>query len=109
MIKVELKKQIPGNGSLGLYVTGHAGAGEPGEDIVCAAVSILVNVFAELMSQEDYAMANKIRLDPGDAEILWSQWTVAGAVAYDFFVTGINKLCEQFPQFVQASWREQHE
>lgn len=53
-----------------LTVTGHAGAGKPGEDVVCAGVSALVltlgaNV-AELCLQEN-ARNPVLRTQPGDA------------------------------------------
>ena len=90
----------------GITVTGHAGAGEPGEDIVCAAVSILFNVLAELLADEN-ADDLQVRMEPGDAEILHRGITYEGAMAYNYFGTGINKLCAEYPQYIQASWREE--
>jgi len=44
---VEVKFHAYPDGHLGMTVRGHAGFGEKGQDIVCAAVSILVLTAAE--------------------------------------------------------------
>ena len=111
MIKVEMvgnwqQEEMIAKEPYGITVTGHAGAGKPGEDIVCAAVSILLNVLAELLADENSADL-QVRMEPGDAEILHRGISYEGSMAYNYFGTGINKLCEEYPQYIQASWREE--
>ena len=56
-------------------VTGHAGAGEHGQDLICAAVSTLVCTLAEDVRQmEAQGMVSAASMDirPGDCHIAWT-------------------------------------
>ena len=70
MLTVKLQQQESG---LNLSLYGHAGAGEWGKDIVCAAASILAYTAAasagQLHREGKLKTAPRIRLLPGDASV----------------------------------------
>ena len=73
MITVKLNRKAE---TLSLCVTGHAGFAAMGQDIVCAAASILVYTAAELAL--DMARRGQLRqppavkLKPGDAQVFFT-------------------------------------
>ncbi len=95
MIKAELKKQ--GN-ELILIVKGHAGYGEYGKDIVCAAVSALVSTLACHLANKKTAAL--LRFEEGCGEIRSSN-----KEDYDFFFfvfEGIKRISELYPKNVSV-------
>ncbi|MCR5692063.1 MAG: ribosomal-processing cysteine protease Prp [Eubacterium sp.] len=105
MIKIEVKKQ--NNDIIGFYLLGHAGAGEYGEDIVCASVSILtincINSIEELCEEEfsldsdeergmiDFSLNHK---PSKESSLLLQSWLMGiSAIAdqYRDYVTLINR------------------
>ena len=70
-----------------LRLTGHAGAGEPGRDIVCAALSILMYSLV--------ASGAEGRVERGEAELLLPDRDV------DVALCGFRLLAENFPQNVE--------
>ncbi len=72
MIEITLAKD-DGERRLSLTVKGHAGYGEKGRDVVCAAVSILTYTLAKNVDtarERGESLDASIRLDEGDAHIL---------------------------------------
>ena len=72
MIAITLGKD-DGKRRLSLTVKGHAGYGERGRDIVCAAVSILTYTLAKNIGtarEHGRRLDASLRLDEGDAHIL---------------------------------------
>lgn len=88
-----------------LEISGHAGAGEPGEDLVCAAVTILMRTL------EASVMDNRARLCPtvchkdGYARIQCNPAPRAKAKSKEIFTTiyrGYELLAQQYPEYVRT-------
>ena len=67
-------------------MSGHAGAGEPGRDIVCAALSILVYALV--------ASGAEGRVERGEVELLLPDRDV------DVALCGFRLLAESYPEYV---------
>lgn len=74
-------------------MSGHAGAGEPGRDIVCAALSILVYALV--------ASGAEGRVERGEAELLLPDRDV------DVALCGFRLLAESYPEYV--SYKEMND
>ena len=76
---------------LSVDAEGHAGSGEVGHDIICAAVSILFQTFREVGAVGELELGTAhLRLPDGVDEAY-----------YQFLVAGITMLAENFPDFIQ--------
>ncbi len=84
-----------------LRVGGHADAGPYGADLVCAAVSALVETW-RLGFDEVVCGAARCRVQAGAAEFWWDAAAEpqAGAVAATM-VAGLRDLAESHPRFVR--------
>lgn len=91
--------------NLTMEINGHAGAGTPGHDLVCAAVTMLMRTL------EASVMDNKERLRPtvchrnGYARIQCDPAPRARAKAKEIYATiyrGYELLAIQYPEYVQA-------
>ncbi len=92
-----------------LRVRGHAGAGEPGEDIVCAAVSILVMTLLENIREleaEGLVTVRTLGMGPGSAT-LWCEAAQEHRQKLEAVFTTIGKgfqlLGNEAGQFVQCT------
>ena len=74
-------------------MSGHAGAGEPGRDIVCAALSILM--------YSRVASGAEGRVERGEAELLLPDRDV------DVALCGFRLLAESYPEYV--SYKEMND
>lgn len=74
-------------------MSGHAGAGEPGRDIVCAALSILMYSLV--------ASGAEGRVERGEAELLLPDRDV------DVALCGFRLLAESYPEYV--SYKEMND
>ena len=91
-----------------LYGIGHAGWGPPGEDLVCAAASILTAALGEnvkLLAQKGIVTRPVADLSPGLAEI--GCIPVPGRenrvkALYDSFLVGFRLLEESWPDYVKV-------
>lgn len=85
-----------------LSVKGHAGY-NPGNDIVCAAVSALVQTFEQ--SARDLTTDTIISsMEDGDAVITWPRAPTAElTVLIDATFIGLSSLAETFPQYVSVT------
>lgn len=87
-----------------LTVVGHAYAGEPGRDLVCASASILVYTLASFAKNTHKARQNKklvIRLDPGNAEVSFKakkRYRVALTLVTDAICAGFELLARNYPE-----------
>lgn len=90
--------------SLCLSLAGHAGAGEKGADIVCAAASILAYTAAAQMLQLHREgilhTPPVIRLDPGAARVA-AENCRASRAAFSVIATGLSLLAAQYPNHVK--------
>lgn len=92
-----------------LELEGHAGAGVPGQDLVCCAASILVYTLAanvRRMRSRGWVEEAKIRLTPGDARIICSPYeTMRECVTarMDAICLGFWMLEKEYPEFVKVT------
>lgn len=107
MIHAEFTR--PGE-SLVLKVTGHAGAAEPGKDIVCAAATTLAYTVAQVLQfmYEERQLRKKprIRMEAGDILIVVKPRDEFYAEAlHTFFVAqaGYHLLSHNYPQYVRLT------
>ena len=93
-----------------MKLTGHAGAGEHGKDIVCAAASILAYTVAQALQfqYEDGGLKKKphLKLEPGDTIIVAKPKPERYEEAlHTFFVAqvGYTLLANTYPKYVSLS------
>lgn len=73
-----------------ITVRGHAGYAEPGKDIVCAAVSILVATFINVCD------ADIIEDEQDYMELEWKEGTDTA-----FFMTGLELVQNTYPGYIK--------
>ena len=84
----------------GLTITGHAGAGPPGHDLVCAAVSTLVQTLVSSIAElTDDNIESDLR--PGVAEIQYRNLSAQGRLLMDSFFVGVSGVAQAFPVCVR--------
>lgn len=94
-----------------LTVTGHAGAGEEGHDLVCASASMLAyTLAANVAAMADAGQVRNpvIRNEPGDTEIQRNprhnlKSTVT--LVFDTVCMGFQLLAHDYPEFVSCEIR----
>ena len=83
-----------------IQVTGHAGAGPPGHDLVCAAVSTLVQTFVRSAEElTDVQLHSDIA--PGGAFVRYEGSPQVQLLTDSFFV-GVQGVAEAYPKCVQV-------
>jgi uncharacterized protein YsxB (DUF464 family) len=83
-----------------LTVSGHAGQGDPGEDVVCAGISALVETLG-LALERVVPGGAEWTVKPGDARFrLQGQDGRQEAVA-ETIVTGLRDLADSYPKFAR--------
>ena len=94
-----------------LRVKGHAGAGRFGEDIVCAAVSALVETLAiGLQAYSNPLAGSHWQVKDGDAEFwIQSDADYEAAVAVRWIAAGLKDLSQSHGRFVRWQERESEE
>ncbi|MBQ8893380.1 MAG: ribosomal-processing cysteine protease Prp [Clostridia bacterium] len=94
--------QCADNGAeLSFSATGHAGFARPGEpDIVCASVSTLVSLLAELVLRAHGEANTTVILEPGEVFIS-APATATLRQQFQVVVTGLEMLAEQYPNHVR--------
>ena len=91
----------------GIKAVGHAGYAPIGQDIVCAAFTILMNTLAEhIECNSDLLMEYKIDIRPGYAEINCVPKTehrmeIKGI--FNVIYTGISILLNEYPENVKKN------
>ena len=79
----------------GLTVDGHAGYAETGNDIVCAAVSVLAQNFAnsvEALTEDEM----ECRIRNGHMDIKWESLSEQGRLLADSFFIGICSIVNTY-------------
>ena len=106
MITVTLNRKAE---TMSLYVTGHAGFAKAGQDIVCAAASILVYTAGELALDMErrgqLRRAPVLRLKPGDAVIRFTPDPAARQRAETALETvgyGFALLAKKYPRCIRV-------
>lgn len=93
MIRVRFQKNA-------LEAAGHAGSAPKGEDLVCAAFSMLVFTLEANLRQID-PPGLEIISRPGEVKIRWEESKKAEE-ALRFTQNGVRLLAEKYPQWVEA-------
>lgn len=101
-------KTLPKSGSITLKVEGHAGAAAKGEDIVCAAASILSYTLAQTLSfmHSEGKLQKKpnIKLDGGGTATITAkpkaEWYDEALHCYFIAQVGFHLLAHNYPQYV---------
>ena len=89
----------------GIKATGHAGYAPNGEDIVCAAFTILIRVLAERIEENvDLLCEHIIDIGPGRAVISCTPTSENKHIIAEIFrtvTTGIDILNDEYPDYVK--------
>lgn len=95
-----------------LTVTGHAGAAEPGHDLVCASASMLVyTLAANVANMADHGQVREpiIKNEPGDAEISCNpRHNLKNVVTmvFDAVCVGFELLAHDHPEYISYEIRQ---
>ena len=84
-----------------ITITGHSGYAPPGQDIVCSAVSVLIQTLIFTIEQKE-PEAIDYRLQPGDTEVLITHPSELTKTLVDAFFIGVNAVADAYPQNVQV-------
>ena len=90
---------IDTSGCREIKLKGHAGAGEIGKDIVCAAVSALFRTLAYSLNQSGLLYECSDNLDP-DEGITISTTNSRAFPVFDYTINGLKMLSEEAPEYV---------
>lgn len=83
-----------------ITIKGHAGYGELGKDIVCAAVSTLTQVF--IASVEELTKDKlKSFISAGNAVIEYRDLTEKGTLLLNSFFIGLGMIEQTYPEYVK--------
>lgn len=83
-----------------LSVDGHAGSGKHGTDIVCAAVSVLVqNLIGSLKALTGDEIG--VQMEPGHANIKYGDLSERGRLLIDSFFLGACSVADSYPEHVK--------
>ena len=98
------------SGSIALKLSGHAGAAEKGNDIICASATMLAYTVAQVLQfmyeQGELQKKPHIKLTDGNAVIVAKPKPESYAEAlHTFFVAqvGYHLLSHNYPQFVELN------
>lgn len=84
----------------GFSITGHAGYAPPGQDIVCAAISALLQTF--VASVEELTEDNiKSVISAGNAVIRYTDLSEQGRLLIKSFFVGVQMIAESYSQYVR--------
>ena len=91
-----------------LKASGHAGAAAYGQDIVCAAVSVLTQALALRLTDDEKRgrLRADIRIDKESGSLRVQAWPNSGRETqtrayYKVIATGLKAIAEQYPQNVK--------
>ena len=95
-----------------LTVTGHAGSGEPGHDLVCAAASVLAyTMAANVANMADNGEVREpiIKMDAGDTEISCNprhNLKATVTLMFDTVCVGFQMLAHDHPAYITYEIRQ---
>ncbi len=85
-----------------LSVDGHAGCGEHGKDIVCAAVSALVqNLTGSMKALTEDPIS--VLMEPGHVNIAYGDLSERGRLLMDSFFLGVCSIADSYPEHVKIT------
>lgn len=84
-------------------ITGHAGYAPHGQDIVCAAVSALVQTFIASVEELTHDEIKALRNEQGQIQtIQYRNLSAQGQVLLDSFFVGVQMIADTFPDNVKV-------
>jgi uncharacterized protein YsxB (DUF464 family) len=89
-----------------LTVTGHAGQGPPGADVVCAAVSALVETLGLGWTRVVPGDGVRCRIAPGAAEFVWEALDPRQEAVLHTIVEGFRDLAGSHGRYVRVVERD---
>jgi uncharacterized protein YsxB (DUF464 family) len=105
MIKANLVLE-KGGGLRSCKVLGHAGAGRRGQDVVCAAVSVLVRTVARVLSGREGITVRSGTPEKGELWLEVESTVESGeflAAAGAFLSEGLLSVSGEYPEFCQVT------
>lgn len=85
-----------------ITLKGHAGYAQQGEDIVCAAVSILAQTL--IKSVEDLTTGKiQYSISPGSVDIKHGNLSASAQTLMDSFFIGIRMIADEYPDNVRIA------
>ena len=104
---IEIEAVLDDSGALrACKACGHSGAGKPGTDIVCAAVSVLMRTALSILSGREGITVRGGAPEPGQ---MWleADYDDAGrdflSAAGVFLIEGLRSVAQEFPQNCKLS------
>ena len=92
----------------GFIVTGHANYAEYGKDIVCSAVSALLQTF--IASVEEFTEDQlTTELTAGYAAVFYKNLSESAEILLDSFFLGVSMIANEYPKYVKMTRRGSHE
>ena len=94
-----------------LTVTGHAGAAEPGHDLVCASASMLAyTLAANVANMADNGQVREpiVKMDEGDTEISCNprhNLKASVTLVFDSVCVGFELLAHDYPEYIKYEIR----
>ena len=95
-----------------LSITGHAGAAEPGYDLVCASASMLAyTLAANVANMADNGQVREpvIKMNEGDTEISCNprhNLKASVTLVFDSVCVGFELLAHDYPQYISYKIRQ---
>lgn len=106
MTKVRIEENGP---NILFECTGHAGYGEKGKDIVCAAVSVMCQTFAQLcmeLEQERKIQVDEAYIGPGRLRIAITDPDGCTVYPVQMLGIGFSGLCGEYPENVSFTTKK---
>ena len=102
MTHIDVKRNVEGH-IVECHFRGHAEAGPYGEDVVCAAISMLSQT--SLLGLHEVAQQSmEYRIEDGELDILLSEpITERGQTILETMLLGIKNVADQYSDFVRVS------
>lgn len=104
MIQIQIQKNEQHNIDF-IHVSGHANYAEYGKDIVCAAVSTLLQVVGYTLAEREDSIASLDFEKSGTGTIAICNPTRESYLIAGVFENGAEMLAEQFPEHVQLEMK----
>lgn len=97
MINISVKSK---ENMIEICAQGHANAAPKGEDVICAAATILIRTLAKTLEAAAHDMV-KTNISDGKADITVTGYDPVAAVAIETVCTGFRLLQEQYPENIK--------
>lgn len=84
---------------------GHADYAPKGQDIVCAAFSVLsltLEIAVKKLTEDDI----RISLENGEMTAQWQQISPKGQLLIDAYIEGVKALAENYPEYITVQARD---